>query len=651
MAETKATSRRLMVILTLCAAIASGIANAEEGLEPWSPGALTEEPISALAALEMTLEHAPFIRLQEQDVALREGLVLQSSGQFDPTLLGNLSYQYSQTLLTAKERESEQDRRDETSERLDDAQTSAEGNQQTIAETSAAREVWFTGGDLGSVTFSDEQAQAEYDLLLRMYEIAEPDEQDVYEEAMIDFFDAVIADAQEGLAEDQEEILDLQDKLARMGDIPEVTQSFEANLNLALSKQFRNGIVITPSIDLSGSGVKYKEKPYEKDDGGLEIPDSYTTTLGFDVVIPLARDLGMKATGAAETAAKIDYEASLDSLAFSASTSALGTLAAYWDLAAAQERLVIRERSLEVNERILELTTSLIEADELPRAESARTEASVAQEQAAVDAARRAVIEARMQLADAMGLEVNAGAMAPLAGDPLPIVPGVAAVESLTTEALVATALGQRLDLQSARKLERSGKVLAEAARINLRPVVDLDLGISYNNLGENRDSGEALSDSLTGEWAGPSGNIGLTMEVPFGNNTQRGRLMQREAALASTRISVGDLERQIGLNIVLDTASMVEVARQYAAYARAVESYREAVSVELERLRYGTVTVLDTLVTQQRSLASELALIESQLRYARLLAQLNFDLGRLVVHDGGAGRVDADTLVALPGR
>jgi outer membrane protein TolC len=92
-------------------------------------------------------------------------------------------------------------------------------------------------------------------------------------------------------------------------------------------------------------------------------------------------------------------------------------------------------------------------------------------------------------------------------------------------------------------------------------------------------------------------------------------------------------------------------VARQYAAYQRAVQSYREAVSVELERLQYGTVTVLDTLVTQQRSLTSELALIDSHVRYARLLAQLNFDLGRLVVHEDGFGRVDAETLVGLPGR
>jgi outer membrane protein TolC len=650
MAKIRATSRALMIVLALMA-MAAGPVVAQEASEPWSPGAFTEDSISALAAMEMTLDHAPFIRLQEQDAALREGLVLQSSGQFDTTLLGNLSYQYSQTLLTAKERESEQDRRDETQERLDDARTSVEDNQTTIDETSAAREVWFTGGDLDSVTFSDEQAQAEYNLLLQMYGVADPDEQAIYEEAMIDFFDAVIADAVAGLAESRDEVVDLENKLARMGEIPEIKQSFDANLNLALSKQFRSGIVISPYIDLSGTGVKYKDKPYERDDGGLEVPDSYTTTLGFDVVIPLARDLGRDATGATETAAKIDYEASLDSLAFAASTSALSTLAAYWDLVAAQERLIIREGSLEINQQILDLTSSLIEADELPRAELARTEASVAQEQAAVESAKRAVIEARMRLADVMGLEVNAGAIAPLAADPLPSVPDAEVVELLGTEALVATALGQRLDLASARKLEASGKVLAKAARINLRPVVDLDLGISYNNLGENRDSGEALGDSFTGEWAGPSGSIGLTVEVPFGNNTQKGRLMQREAALAGSRITVADLERRIGLDIVLDAASMVEVARQYAAYQRAVQSYREAVSVELERLQYGTVTVLDTLVTQQRSLTSELALIDSHVRYARLLAQLNFDLGRLVVHEDGFGRVDAETLVGLPGR
>ena len=107
----------------------------------------------------------------------------------------------------------------------------------------------------------------------------------------------------------------------------------------------------------------------------------------------------------------------------------------------------------------------------------------LAQDEAAVDAAERSVVEARIALADAMGLEVGDGAVAPLASDAFPRIPPEARAASLQPEALVAIAYDQRMDLRSARKLEESGKVLLEAARINRRPIVDLDLGPSRSGI------------------------------------------------------------------------------------------------------------------------------------------------------------------------
>lgn len=640
---------RFVWVAGLALAVSAAVAAGQESEQPWTPGTVSEPTISALDAVEMTLAHAPFIRLQEQATVLQEGFVLQAAGQFDATLLGDLSFEYTQTELTAKEKKSEQQRRDDLQDRIDDAEESAQLLETSIDEASSARDVWQNNGDRDSVTFSDEYAQAQYDVLLELYNGSDPGSQPAIEQAMVNFFDSVITTSQQDLAEAQAFIAEKTDVLARMGDVPEVTQSTDFNLNLAIDKQFRTGILISPYMDLTASRIRYEDKGYLSDDGGLEIPDAYTTTLGFDVVFPLARNRGRDATGATERAAEIDYEASLDALAFAASSSALDTLLAYWDLAAAQSRLEIQLESLAINQRILDLTQALIDGDELPRAELPRTQAAVAQDQAAVDAAERAVIEARIRLADAIGLEVGDGAIAPLAAEVFPEPPPDLDGFQTRSAALVAEALDQRMDLRSARKLESSGKVLVEAARINLRPVVDLNVGLSYNNLGEDNDVWDGLSDSVSGGWAGPSAKAGLGLEVPFGNNLRKGLYQQQQAVMNSAAITAADLERTIALGVALDVASVEQIVGQVANFGRAAAAYAEAVEVEMERLRYGTVTVLDTLVTQQRWLASQLSLVDARARYAQILAQLAFDTGRLVTQQDGSGAVDRVAFTTLP--
>jgi outer membrane protein TolC len=179
--------------------------------------------------------------------------------------------------------------------------------------------------------------------------------------------------------------------------------------------------------------------------------------------------------------------------------------------------------------------------------------------------------------------------------------------------------------------------------------VTDLDVGVSYNNLGENNNAWDGISDSFTGKWAGPSGRLGLAVDVPFKNNLQKGLLKQQRASLSSTQISAADLERTIALGIARDTGSIEQIVRQTVNFGRAAAAYREAVEIEMERLQYGSVTVLDTLVTQQRSLFAELSLIDSEARFARILAQLAFDTGTLVVQQDGHGSVDPMAFTNLP--
>ncbi len=633
--------------LTLIPAPAA--AEEDPGRPPWSPGVFTGRTITALDAVRTTLEYQPGIRLQEEDARFRLGLLTEATGQFDTTLSGGLSYEYTQSRLTAKERKAEQQRRDDLADRLDLARQAIDQYRQGLSELEAVRDVWESGGDPGSVGFSDPVTQAQYELLIQMYESAPADQKDAFRQAILEFFDRQAAFVQEGLDQALQTEGDLAARLDRLGDVPDVMQSFDANLNLSIDKQFRSGIFLSASYDLSGTGARYKGKGRDEDDGGLGIVDSYTSTIGFRVLIPLGRGRGVDSTGARERAAGIDHEASLAALAHSASFSAYRTLLAYWDAVAAQENLRVLETSLALNRKILETTRTLIQADEVPRAELARTEARVAEVEAGVEAARRRLETARIALADAMGLEVGGKALAPLPADPFPPLPDEATLRALAPEALVPLALDRRLDLKASRLLERSGKVLARAARLDLKRVFDLELGLSASGLGESYSAGTGIKDSLTGDWAGPSGTIALTVDYPFANNVQEGLLLQREALHRQAQISNADLARVIGLNVVEATRTLAEAVRQVARYRAAVEAYGRAVATEMERLRLAASTVIDTITTEQRQLTAQLSLVAAQAGYARLLAQLRYETGTLLSEEGGIGSLSAADLTTPP--
>ena len=643
--------RTLLVLGLGCLAFAPAVPASETVVDQpaWTPGVYTGRSISVLDAVKMTLEHQPAIRLQEENTNYRMGLFTEATGQFDTTLLGGLSYEYTQNRLTAKEKKAEQQRRDDIADRLGLTREAIDQYQQGLDELNDVRDVWESGGDPGSVGFSDPITQAQYELLIQMYETAPDDQKDAFRQAILEFFDQQASAIEEGLDQALETESKLAGQLERLGDVPDVVQSFNANFNLSLDKQFRSGISISAYYDLTGTGVKYKGKGRDEEDGGMGVVDAYTSTVGFRVLIPLGRGRGVESTGAREKAAGIDYEASQAAFAHSASFNAYLTLLAYWDTVAAQENLRVLETSLELNRKILETTRTLIQADEIPRAELARTEARVAEVEAGVEAARRRLQQARIALANAMGLEVAGEGIAPLAADPFPPLPPEEVLRSLEPGALVPLALDRRLDLKASRLLESSGKVLARAAQLDLRRVFDLELGISASGLGESYSFGTGVKDSLTGDWAGPSATLALNVDYPCANNTQEGLLAQQEALYRQAQISNADLARVIGLNVVEAIRTLGEASRQVERYRAAVEAYGRAVATEMERLRLAASTVIDTITTEQRQLTAQLSLVAAEANYAKLVAQLRFETGTLLSEEGGTGTVAAADLTTPP--
>ena len=439
------------------------------------------------------------------------------------------------------------------------------------------------------------------------------------------------------------------ESLRRLGGIAEIERTQTGTLSLKLFKQFRTGITFAPFLDVTGSSLDWVGKANSSDFGGPGSVDTYTSTVGFSLVIPFGRGHGRESTGAREQAANIDYEATRSALTHTAATSVLNTLIGYWDLVAAQETLAVQESSLELQTKLVEMVTALVQGDEMPRSEISRMKARLAEVEAQVEDARRRLYESRVSLASVIGLDVQHGEQAPMAAEGFPVYPSREAVSELPVGQLADLAMGRRYDLLSAQQLESSGKVLWRAAVIDLAPIADLDMRVSYSGLHEGGTVANGIDGSLLGSWVGPSAKVGFNYEQPIGNNVQEGRLEQQTAQYRTRAINSRNLARLIRANLVKSVGSLEEALAQLDSYREAAGYYQEAVDNEFEKLRYGRSTLIDAITTQRRQVGATLALVGSQKTVAQLLSQLKFESGTMVVEGPDGEPQIAPNLTSLP--
>ncbi len=280
----------------------------------------------------------------------------------------------------------------------------------------------------------------------------------------------------------------------------------------------------------------------------------YTLKLGANAFVPLARGLGAAATAAPERAAYINEQAARLDAQHQASLSALTTINAYWALRSAQDNVDIAIRSVELQGRVLQLTRMTIAAGNLPAVELARVQASEARSQTTLRDAQVEFIRTRVDLAKAMGIAVGSDeSTLPRARDPFPPPPDATSVDDARLAQLATDGLAQRRDVTAALRSAEAAQVLVRGAELDLKPIVDLNGDVHYTGLDE-----KVITNAFK-RWVGPSYKVGLDVEKPFGNNLQKGLLVEAQAGGLSSQISSADLRRQVRLDVVRTGRSLVE--------------------------------------------------------------------------------------------
>lgn len=607
----------------------------------YDPPALTfpDNRISLIDAVRLTLQNDPTLRLEEQQSRLRGGILQEQSGRFDPAIVGNAMFNFTQTALGASQIKSEKRRRTDLQKEIDDTTTSLAQFQKSVYEYQQLQ------ANPATFKLTDTGEQSEIDTLNELIRTA-PDPATKTDYTRIR--DSLIANnlkAYQQLASAATDLLKTKKaQLTSLGEVPRTNQQTSLTLDVKALFPYRDGVTLGIFGNGSFERDRYKDKEKEFDFGGKGIEDVYAYSVGFSVDAALLRGRGRDATGAFEAAAKIDYDASRDVLRHAASASVYNTATAYWNLVAAQEQVEIARKSFALQGRYLDVTNALIKGDEIPRSEQARVLASQASDQGNVFSAERALNDARITLARAMGLSVLDDVNAPLAADPFPPLADPPVLGALRPADLITMAIDRRYDRMAALKLADSGGILLRAAYTNLRARLDFHGQISAGTVAE-----KSLSQT-SGNWEGPSFQLGFNFEKPIGNNVAKGRLLQKDAARNQQTINAVDLERNIKASVVQALRSLQATADQVRRASDAVGYYGKTIDSENERFRSGQSALIDTILTQQLQTSALLNYAVARQQYATLLAQLRFETGTLVAESGDGNVVRPGDLVTLPG-
>ena len=382
-----------------------------------------------------------------------------------------------------------------------------------------------------------------------------------------------------------------------------------------VSKQLRNGM----TVDL-----EYGPDLLNENDQPTFPPIKHD--LKVSVSMPLTK-MGTIANDADEMAARIDFQASLLSLSHAATKAALDTVQAYWKASAALEKFYLSDRAFRISDALLSLSQELVRSDSIPASDLSLSQAKRAEALSSRSSALLAVFTAGAELATTIGLQTDQLKKLPLAYESFPSIPK-SKLAGLDSETLTDLAMARRFDRAAALKGIESKRLLAEKARIDMRPDLKFKAGVGMaviDNSATNSGSGYGVQ---------PEFEVGLGFNFPPANHTKKGALISAQANLDKSILSMETVSRTIAANILVSVDTLKELDAQITDADLAVGYYTKSLNDLRERLRLGAATLFDTVQAVQQLTFAATAAVAAKASLAEEIAKLRFETATLISKD-----------------
>jgi outer membrane protein TolC len=396
------------------------------------------------------------------------------------------------------------------------------------------------------------------------------------------------------------------------------------NFRLGVSKQLPFGLVIEPSIELLR-----RDSVIPAVVSGTVAPQNIAM-LRLQLRQPILRGFGAAASANYDAAEQIALAAGHEARHLAAGR-VLAVVTAYWRARGASSSVASLLEAERRAEQMVKEGRELVEADQRPRADLEPLEASLADRTRLRLVAEQEELDAKAMLGLEMGLAPEEiASMASLANAlPRPIT----STPSLSQAELEA-AIARRDDLRAAETRIAAADIVLSASQNAALPQLDVVGEIGYSGIAEGAEFQrvfEPIGSNIPGVNAGAS----LLLRWPVENSASRGLLARAVAERRRAQIQRDDVSRRARTQLTL---AQQNVRATRAALSRARQAQRHyRVSVENERIKLmsGHATVIDVILTEDRTSAANLAEISSHVAYAIALAELAFVEADLIRGEG----------------
>jgi len=357
---------------------------------------------------------------------------------------------------------------------------------------------------------------------------------------------------------------------------------------------------------------------------------SYTSDLVFSLSQPLLRNAGRRANTYAIKIASLNAQASEASTKLEAIRQLAAVDRAYWRLFQVRRELEVAQQQYELAVAQLERAQRRVNAGGASEIEVIRAQAGVADRlEAIIVAANSALTQQRelKRIINRPDLPVDADTQVITATPPDP------AEFVFDAPTLIQSALRDRMEM-----LDLELRLAADALSIDFNrsqalPLVTMDYSYRVNGLGGSLNrSFQVMRDNRFEDWT-----VGLTAQVPIGNEEARSRIRQ-SILQRLQRLSSKDSREQSIRREVLDAIDTINSGWQRVLASRqSVILNTRAFQAEQRQFDVGNSTSTNVLDAAARLAESQVAEARALTDYQVAQIDLAFATGTLL----GAGKVD----------
>ena len=421
--------------------------------------------------------------------------------------------------------------------------------------------------------------------------------------------------------------------------------SNQAEVTLEGSQLLTNGITLTPQITVNRSGSTF-DLPLEN---GNNLP--FPTTTGqvlFSVEVPILQGLGKDVVTASLRSAERSLQASRLTYQHTAANNIYELVKAYWELKAAEQKLLIQQKAVDSAQETLKVTKLLIKGAKMAKVELLNSKANLRLKKAQQTSAEQQLWTARKNLEIVLGLPKNSSLDGVKLLDDFPPCPPADSLNSFKLAQYQDMALNNRTDLKAEIQSHQANEMMVPKARNDLLPEADVTLTLGYEGL--TNDSPEAsMPNALTDNVTGPIFEAKFSIELPIENNSAKGALVSTLAATRKSSLQVEKTRIDIRASVREALANLRTSAMEYADYSVAVDEYKQALHGEWMKLKLGKSTILDILKVEDNLINAQNSLISASKNWAQAVIKLRFVTGTLLAGTPKALSFKLENLRTMP--